>query len=78
MILSRKIRSIFFYRKLETLFKKKKIRSIVCKKSLKKKIEREILKRIRSVLCKVKIKNKKRFLVYEKPDLLLETNKNDF
>ena len=57
----------------------RKIISIVGKKR-----RSEILKRIRFVLCKVKKKKKKkekkkeRFSVYEKPNLLLETNKKGF
>ena len=53
----------------------RKIISIVGKKR-----RSEILKRIRFVLCKVKKKRKRkeRFSVYEKPNLLLETNKKGF
>ena len=54
----------------------RKIISIVGKKRIS-----EILKRIKFVLCKVKKKKRKkkeRFSVYEKPNLLLETNKKGF
>ena len=79
---------ICFYEELKKEdLKKKKIRSIlwrVKKKDFIKKNQiyclwkkNEILKRIRIVLCKVK-KKKNDFWVYEKPDLLLETNKKDF